>query len=104
MKQQTRSLGCPKLKRWMAGQAMENEVADKKRPQRRTFDWTQEPRPDNLTPFQEFILDIDWNKSPLGPMRQWPTQLRQMILLVIQDSDPAGEYYTLRPSVFISPS
>jgi hypothetical protein len=59
--------------------------------QRKTFDWTREPRPDNITPFQKFILDVDWEKSPLGPMKQWPAQLRQMVLLIVQDPSPAGE-------------
>lgn len=85
-------------------EAMENEVAGTctKMPQRRTFDWTKEPRPDGLTPFQESILNFDWEKSPVGLIRQWPAQLRQMVLLVIQDSDPAGEYCTLYSAVYFA--
>ena len=66
--------------------------ARKDNPRRRIFDWISEPRPDNISPFQKFILDVDWEKSPLGPMAQWPAQLRQMVLLVVQDPSPAGEY------------
>jgi PAS domain-containing protein len=58
-------------------------------PRRKIFDWISEPRPANITPFQQFILDIDWEKSPLGPMNKWPAQLRQMVLLVVQDPSPA---------------
>jgi hypothetical protein len=58
-------------------------------PRRKIFDWISEPRPANITPFQQFILDIDWEKSPLGPMNKWPVQLRQMVLLVVQDPAPA---------------
>jgi hypothetical protein len=58
---------------------------------RKIFDWTSEPRPENITPFQKFTLEVDWEKSPLGPMTQWPAQLRQMVLLVMQDPSPAGE-------------
>lgn len=60
-------------------------------PKRRIFDWTSEPRPQNVTPFQQFILDVDWERSPLGPMKYWPAQLRQMVLLVVQDPSPAGK-------------
>lgn len=66
--------------------------ARKDNSKRRTFDWLSEPRPDNITPFQKFILDIDWTKSPLGPIKGWPIQLRQMVLLIVQDPGPAGEY------------
>ena len=60
---------------------------------RKIFDWISEPRPENITPFQQFILDIDWEKSPLGPMNKWPSQLRQMVLLVVQDPTPAVVYW-----------
>jgi hypothetical protein len=60
------------------------------KPKRKIFDWISEPRPKNLTPFQQFTVEVDWQKSPLGPMAQWPTQLRQMVLLVMNDPSPAG--------------
>ena len=67
-------------------------------PRRKIFDWISQPRPENITPFQNFILDVDWENSPLGPMAQWPAQLRQMVLLVVQDPSPAGECYLTRAS------
>ena len=67
--------------------------ADKSR--RRLFDWISEPQLESITPFQRFILDVDWERSPLGPMQQWPAQLRQMVLLVVQDPSPAGKYHIL---------
>lgn len=70
--------------------------AVKDKSQRKIFDWTREPRPDHITPFQKFILDVDWEKSPLGPIKQWPIQLRQMVLLIVQDPSPAGEYYLFK--------
>lgn len=45
---------------------------------RKVFDWISNPTLPSITPFQRFILDIDWNRSPLGPMQYWPTQLRQV--------------------------
>ncbi|CZT53029.1 related to sensory transduction histidine kinase [Rhynchosporium secalis] len=60
---------------------------------RRIFDWLSHPELESITSFQRFILDIDWNTSPLGPINAWPAQLRQMVLLVIQDPSPAVIYW-----------
>ncbi|PBP17289.1 M2QJ, histidine kinase-group XI protein [Diplocarpon rosae] len=60
---------------------------------RKLFDWITEPHLENITPFQRFILDVDWQKSPLGPIELWPAQLRQMVLLVVQDPSPAVVYW-----------
>jgi len=62
-------------------------------PKRKIFDWISEPRPENITPFQKFILERDWTKSPLGPISTWPTQLKQTVLLVVQDHTPAVVYW-----------
>ncbi len=68
----------------------------KDNPRRKIFDWISEPRPEHITPFQKFTLEVDWEKSPLGPMIHWPAQLRQMVLLVMHDPTPAGEYSQTR--------
>lgn len=68
-------------------------LARKRNPQRRIFDWITEPRPENITPFQQFILDRDWQQSPLGPISTWPLQLKQTVLLVVQDQTPAVVYW-----------
>lgn len=68
-------------------------VSGESRSSRKIFDWISDPRRDNLTPFQEFIVDIEWEKSPLGPMNPWPAQLRQMVLLVVADPTPAVVYW-----------
>ncbi|KAL2062576.1 hypothetical protein VTL71DRAFT_5648 [Oculimacula yallundae] len=60
---------------------------------RRIFDWISQPELANVTPFQRFILDVDWKNSPLGPIELWPAQLRQMVLLVVQDPSPAVVYW-----------
>jgi len=60
---------------------------------RRIFDWISEPRSIELTPFQQFTVDIDGSKSPLGPMKDWPAQLRHMVLLIFADSSPAVVYW-----------
>ncbi|KAG9228813.1 hypothetical protein BJ875DRAFT_346912, partial [Amylocarpus encephaloides] len=43
----------------------------------------------DMTPFQKFTLDVDWKNSPLGPINQWPHQLKQMVLLLEKDITPA---------------
>ncbi|RDW69737.1 hypothetical protein BP6252_08757 [Coleophoma cylindrospora] len=62
------------------------------KPRRKTFDWISDPR--DLTPFQDFIINgVDWNKSPLGPVEAWPLQLKQMVLLIVADPNPATVYW-----------
>ena len=61
---------------------------------RPTHDWTRSVPSENLTEFQRFTRDdVDWQKSPLGPMHQWPCQLRQMVLVIIADPAPAVVLY-----------
>lgn len=67
--------------------------AMERRPRRKIFDWITYPELVTLTPFQQFIRDIDWEKSPVGPMNQWPSQLREMVLLVVADPGPAVVYW-----------
>ena len=56
---------------------------------RKCYDWTRSPPPPYLTPFQKFTRNVDWSKSPLGPMESWPSQLRQLVLLITADPSPA---------------
>lgn len=57
------------------------------------LDWTRNPPPANLSPFQEFTRNVDWERSPLGPMDAWPDQLRQTVLLIMADPNPAVVYW-----------
>src|ERR1700693_587125 len=63
------------------------------KPKRAIYDWIAHPDEAKLTPFQKFVRDVDWAKSPLGPMEQWPAQLRQMVLIVVADPTPAVVYW-----------
>ncbi|TVY54692.1 hypothetical protein LCER1_G002839 [Lachnellula cervina] len=67
--------------------------ARRNKPTRKIFDWISKPCPQDLTPFQKLILDADWDKSPLGPISTWPIQLKQMVLLVVQDHSPAVVFW-----------
>lgn len=60
---------------------------------RANFDWTRDPPPNQLTPFQTFTRNVDWAKSPLGPMSKWPNQLRQIVLLLMADPHPSVVYW-----------
>ncbi|KAG0646582.1 hypothetical protein D0Z07_7546 [Hyphodiscus hymeniophilus] len=66
------------------------EKANRKR---KVFDFLREPHPEDLTSFQRFVVELDWSKSPLGPISTWPAQLHQMVLLVMQDPTPAVIYW-----------
>jgi hypothetical protein len=90
MSRETTPTATPLVRR---GTEIARARARKENPKRKIFDWISQPRPENITPFQKFILDIDWEKSPLGPMEHWPNQLKQMILLVVQDPSPAGRLF-----------
>jgi hypothetical protein len=67
--------------------------APRSRKPRKTFDWTRDPPPENLTYFQKFTRDVDWTTSPLGTMDLWPDQLRQMALAIVADPAPAVIYW-----------
>jgi hypothetical protein len=62
---------------------------------RKVFDWISHPDvyTYTLTPFQRFVLELDWTKSPLGLISTWPTQLKDMVLLVMADPTPAVVYW-----------
>ena len=55
-------------------------------------DWIFSPHA-HLTPFQQFVHDVDWNQSPVGPMAGWPVQLHQMVLIVMADTSPAAVFF-----------
>jgi PAS domain-containing protein len=61
---------------------------------RQPLDWTRDDYPlDQLTSYQKFVRDVDWTKSPVGPMDQWSDQLRQTVILVMADPNPATVYW-----------
>lgn len=57
------------------------------------FDWLEPGYGDDLTPFQDFIVNgVDWNTSPVGPIEHWPAWLKRMVTLVVSDPTPAVVY------------
>ncbi|APA13550.1 hypothetical protein sscle_11g083200 [Sclerotinia sclerotiorum 1980 UF-70] len=74
----------------------ETRAGNARKPRRKIVDWISEPTKVELTPFQQFTLDADWERSPLGPMSGWSAQLRSMVLLCFSNPNPAvvmwGDY------------
>lgn len=66
---------------------------------RKIFDWLSSPHAYELTPFQKFLIDVDWINSPLGPISLWPFQLREMVHLVMADPTPAVVYWGDRNTI-----
>lgn len=58
----------------------------------RKFDWTRSATTPN-DDFQKRTKDVDWSKSPLGPIAEWPATLRQCVLLSTADPSPCAVVY-----------
>ncbi|KAK7755408.1 hypothetical protein SLS62_002635 [Diatrype stigma] len=57
------------------------------------FDWTRDPPPPSLSPFQRLIRDVDWAKTGFGPMASWPTELRTIVRVMMVDTAPVVLYW-----------
>lgn len=57
------------------------------------LDWTRDPIPATITPFQQFIRHVDWSTTDLGPMQTWRRELRQVVRFMIADTAPAILYW-----------
>jgi hypothetical protein len=58
-----------------------------------TFDWTDALPPLKISPHIAWARSIDWSQTPLGAMSTWPSQLRSIANLVMQDPRPAVVFY-----------
>lgn len=47
------------------------------------FDWTRLPLSPSLPPHIQFARNIDWQNTPLGPIEEWPSDLRGMCNLIM---------------------
>ena len=58
---------------------------------RKNLDWiTCEIPPDDLTPFEKFTREVDWENSFFGPISSWDEQLRSAVLICLADPEPAA--------------
>ncbi|KEY68766.1 hypothetical protein S7711_00636 [Stachybotrys chartarum IBT 7711] len=44
-------------------------------------------------PFFDFVQNVDWAASPLGPMNKWPKRLHEVFNQLIPDSRPLAVYW-----------
>ncbi|OAA44548.1 ethylene receptor [Beauveria brongniartii RCEF 3172] len=57
------------------------------------FDWTRIPMSDTLPEHIKFAKTIDWASTPLGPIEEWPNELRMLSNLVMGSPHPATMYW-----------
>lgn len=57
------------------------------------LDWTRDPAPPNITPFQRFIRDVDWAKTDLGHIETWCRELRQVVRFILAETAPIILYW-----------
>ncbi|KFH43477.1 Hybrid signal transduction histidine kinase K-like protein [Hapsidospora chrysogenum ATCC 11550] len=62
-------------------------------PERSIFDWTRIPLSENLPEHIRLAKTTDWASTPLGPVEEWPYELRAMANLVMGSPHPAGLYW-----------
>ncbi|KAM7209017.1 putative signal transduction histidine-protein kinase [Naviculisporaceae sp. PSN 640] len=59
-----------------------------------TFDWTRIPEDDpNLGPHHRFARSVDWASTSLGPVEEWPSDLRIMSNMIMGSPHPAAMYW-----------
>ncbi|KAH7029150.1 uncharacterized protein B0I36DRAFT_290562 [Microdochium trichocladiopsis] len=58
------------------------------------LDWTRDPPPPSLTPFQRFFRGVDWAATDFGPMSSWPRDLRQMVRFMMAEASPTILYWS----------
>ena len=57
------------------------------------FDWTRLPNSSALPHHIQFTRSIDWASTPLGPIEDWPPELRSMCNLIMASPHPAAMYW-----------
>ncbi|TVY75567.1 Hybrid signal transduction histidine kinase K [Lachnellula suecica] len=62
-------------------------------PDSSSFDWTRLPLSAALPKHIQFARSIDWASTPLGPIENWPFDLRSMCNLIMGSPHPAAMYW-----------
>lgn len=57
------------------------------------FDWTRLPVSEDLPSHIRFARSVDWSLTALGPIENWPPDLRQMCNLIMASPHPAAMYW-----------
>lgn len=58
-----------------------------------SFDWTRLPVSDSMPPHIKFARSTEWEKTPLGSIEGWSSDLRQMCNLIMASPHPAAMYW-----------
>lgn len=58
-----------------------------------SFDWTDELPPRNMSAHLAWARNINWSRTPLGPMSSWSAQIKSNVNLIMQDPRPAVGFY-----------
>lgn len=61
--------------------------------ERTSFDWTRIPISSDLPSHIQFARSIDWASTPLGPIEQWPADLRTMSNMIMGSPHAAAIYW-----------
>ncbi|KAH8179306.1 histidine kinase-, DNA gyrase b-, and HSP90-like ATPase domain-containing protein [Sarocladium implicatum] len=62
-------------------------------PERQSFDWTRIEMTPDLPEHIRFARSVDWASTSLGPIEEWPQDLRAMSNLVLASPHPASMYW-----------
>ena len=62
-------------------------------PAKSIFDWTRIPTSEILPAHIRFARSVDWASTPLGPIEDWPSDLRAMSNLIMGSPHPAAMYW-----------
>ena len=57
------------------------------------FDWTRLPTSSALPRHIQFARSVDWASTSLGPIEDWPSNLRAMCNLIMASPHPAAMYW-----------
>jgi PAS domain S-box-containing protein len=59
-----------------------------------SFDWTRIPiDTPNIPAHLAFARSVDWASTPLGPLEEWPSDLRSMSNMIMGSPHPAAMYW-----------
>lgn len=61
--------------------------------ERTSFDWTRIAISPDLPPHIQFARSVDWASTPLGPIEDWPADLRTMSNMIMGSPHAAAMYW-----------
>lgn len=62
-------------------------------PERASLDWTLASPEGRLSTHLQYVRNVDWSNTSLGPMNQWSSEFRQIANLVMTNPHPAALFW-----------